>query len=84
VTTPSKLPEFPETQNPAEALIQHLETLPSSDDINGESSVSESADRLFLWESVPKLGSALNFSVPASDVLFSGFFVPSLQNASLD
>ncbi len=56
VTTPSKLPDFPETQNPAEALIQHLETLPSSDDINGESSVSDSADRLFLWESVPKLG----------------------------
>ncbi|CAM6014953.1 unnamed protein product [Sphagnum balticum] len=63
VTTPSKLPDFPETQNPAEALIQHLETLPSSDDINGESSVSDSADRLFLWESVPKLAETQTFSV---------------------
>jgi hypothetical protein len=56
VTTASKLPNFLETKNPAEALIQYFETLPSSDDINGESSVSDSADRLFLWESVPKLG----------------------------
>jgi hypothetical protein len=63
VTTPSKLPNFLETKNPAEALIQYFETLPSSDDINGESSVSDSADRLFLWESVPKLAEKQTFSV---------------------
>jgi hypothetical protein len=63
VTTPSKLPNFLETKNPAEALIQYFETLPSSDDINGESSVSDSADGLLLWESVPKLAEKQTFSV---------------------
>jgi len=41
-------------KNPAEALMEHFGNLPSSDITH--SSVTESADRLFLWESIPKLG----------------------------
>ncbi len=40
--------------NPSEALMEHFGNLPSSDITH--SSVTESADRLFLWESIPKLG----------------------------
>jgi hypothetical protein len=41
-------------KNPAEALMEQFGNLPSSDITH--SSVTESADRLFLWESIPKLG----------------------------
>jgi hypothetical protein len=41
-------------KNPAEALMEDFGNLPSSDITH--SSVTESADRLFLWESIPKLG----------------------------
>ncbi|KAH9535461.1 hypothetical protein CY35_17G054400 [Sphagnum magellanicum] len=48
-------------KNPAEALMEHFGNLPSSDITH--SSVTESADRLFLWESIPKLAEAQTFSV---------------------
>jgi hypothetical protein len=48
-------------KNPAEALMEQFGNLPSSDITH--SSVTESADRLFLWESIPKLAEAQTFSV---------------------
>ncbi|CAK9210423.1 unnamed protein product [Sphagnum troendelagicum] len=48
-------------KNPAEALMEHFGNPPSSDITH--SSVTESADRLFLWESIPKLAEAQTFSV---------------------
>ncbi|CAK9209385.1 unnamed protein product [Sphagnum troendelagicum] len=41
--------------------MEHFGNLPSSDITH--SSVTESADRLFLWESIPKLAEAQTFSV---------------------
>ncbi|KAH8935920.1 hypothetical protein BDL97_17G056100 [Sphagnum fallax] len=48
-------------KNPAEAFTEHFGNLPSSDITH--SSVTESADRLFVWESIPKLAEAQTFSV---------------------
>jgi hypothetical protein len=41
-------------KNPSEALMERFGNRPSSDITRR--SVTESADRLFLWESIPKLG----------------------------
>jgi hypothetical protein len=62
-------------KNPAEALMEHFGNLPSSDITH--SSVTESADRLFLWESIPKLGmnsSHVPWPVRWSPNLISDYF----------